>query len=150
MSEQIGSAADLQRHKAQVETFYNELWNKWNYRLIGEVLAPDIVFYGSLGEQKKGHEGFIQYAEYVRKAFPDFHNTVEELIAEGDKVAACLTYSGTHRGEIFGIDPTLRPIQYIGTAIFVFRDNLITHAWVLGDRLELLQQLTDESPYRGG
>jgi predicted ester cyclase len=150
MPRESASADGLRRHKAQVEKFYNELWNGWNYRIIGELLTPDIVFHGSLGVRKTGHEGFIEYAEMVRAAFPDFHNTIEELIAEGDKVAACLTWRGTHEGEIFGIEATMRPIQYIGAAIFVFREGLISHAWVLGDRLELLQQLTDRDPYRSG
>jgi len=150
MEQEPATAARLARHKAQVETFYDSLWNRWNYRIVGELLTEDVVFYGSLGVEKTGHAGFIEYAEMVRAAFPDFHNTIEEMIAEGDRLAACLTWRGTHQGEIFGIAPTMRAIQYIGTAIFVFRDGLISHAWVLGDRLELLQQLTDRDPYRGG
>jgi len=136
-------------HKETVRRFYDELWNRWNYGVIGEILAPDIAFHGSLGVSKTGHAGFIEYAELVRAAFPDFTNTVEELIAEGDKVAACLTYRGTHLGEIFDIEATGRSIRYIGTAIFVFRDGLIGNAWVLGDRLELLQQLSDRLPDDG-
>ena len=85
----------------------------------------------------------------VRAAFPDFTNTIEELIAEGDKVAACMTYRGTHMGEIFDIEGTGRSIRYIGTAIFVFRDGLVSNAWVLGDRLELLRQLNDRLPDDG-
>ena len=132
-----------------VRRFYEELWNKWNYGIIGEILTPDVEFHGSLGVQKSGHQGFIDYAEMIRAAFPDFTNSIEELIAEGDKVAACLTYRGTHMGEIFDIEGTGRSIRYIGTAIFVFRDALISNAWVLGDRLELLQQLNDRLPDDG-
>jgi len=47
--------------------------------------------------------------ETVRRAFPDFHNRVEELVAEGDKVVARLTYTGTHRGELFGIRRRVGP-----------------------------------------
>ena len=139
----------IEDHKKIVRRFYEELWNKWNYAIIGEILTPDIDFHGSLGVQKIGHKGFIDHAEMVRAAFPDFTNSVEELIAEGDKVAACLTYRGTHLGEIFAIEGTGRSIRYIGTAIFVFRDGLISNAWVLGDRLELLQQLSDRLPDDG-
>ena len=139
----------IEDHKKMVRRFYEELWNKWNYGIIGEILTPDVGFHGSLGLQKNGHQGFIDYAQMVRAAFPDFTNSVEELIAEGDKVAACLTYRGTHRGEIFDIEPTGRSIRYIGTAIFVLRDGLIGNAWVLGDRLELLQQLSDRLPDDG-
>ena len=139
----------IKDHKKMVRRFYEELWNNWNYGIIGEFLTPDVGFHSSLGLQKNGHQGFIDYAQMVRAAFPDFTNSVEELIAEGDKVAACLTYRGTHRGEIFDIEPTGRSIRYIGTAIFVFRDGLISNAWVLGDRLELLQQLSDRLPDDG-
>lgn len=149
MAREDDTADRLQRHKALVGRFYDELWNRWDFPVIGEILAPDVQFHGSLGMSRTGHAGFLDYAEMVRAAFPDFHNTVEELIAEGDKVAACLTWRGTHQGEIFGIAPTGRPIRYIGTAIFVFRDGLISHAWVLGDRLDLLQQLSDRDPMGG-
>jgi steroid delta-isomerase-like uncharacterized protein len=128
-------------NKALVRRFYDELWNRWDYAAIGEILAPDAVFRGSLGAQTSGHEGFIAYAEFVRAAFPDFHNRVEELIAEGDKVAACLTYTGTHKGEIFNVPPTGRRIGYTGVGIFLFRDGLISHAFVLGDRFQLMLQL---------
>ena len=139
----------IEDHKKMVRRFYEELWNNWNYGIIGEFLTPDVGFHSSLGLQKNGHQGFIDYAQMLRAAFPDFTNSVEELIAEGDKVAACLTYRGTHRGELFDIEPTGRSIRYIGTAIFVFRDGLISNAWVLGDRLELLQQLSDRLPDDG-
>ena len=139
----------IEDHKKMVRRFYEELWNNWNYGIIGEFLTPDVGFHSSLGLQKNGHQGFIDYAQMLRAAFPDFTNSVEELIAEGDKVVACLTYRGTHRGELFDIEPTGRSIRYIGTAIFVFRDGLISNAWVLTDRLELLQQLSDRLPDDG-
>ena len=139
----------IEDHKKTVQRFYDDLWNSWNYALVGEVLTPDVAFHGSLGVQKNGHQGFVEYAEIVRAAFPDFTNSIEDLIAEGNKVAACLTYRGTHRGEIFGIEGTGRSIRYIGTAIFVFRDGLISNAWVLGDRLELIHQLRDRLPDDG-
>lgn len=136
----------LSENKVLVARFYDELWNAWEFGAIGEILRPDIVFHGSLGMDRTGHEGFLDYAGLVRAAFPDFHNKVEEMIAEDDKVAACLTYSGTHQGEIFGIPPTGRTVSYAGVAIFVLRDGLIGHVWVLGDRLELLRQLTGQEP----
>jgi steroid delta-isomerase-like uncharacterized protein len=136
----------LDRHKALIHRYYEELWNSWNFDAIGEILTDDFAFHGSLGVDKSGHDGFIEYAKLVQDAFPDFHNAVEDLIGEGDKVAACLTYTGTHRGEIFEIPATGRAIRYVGVGIFVFRGDLISHLWVLGDRLALLQQLNDRDP----
>ena len=134
---------DTKDSKALVRRFYEELWNRRDYSAIGEILTPDIAFHGSLNIDATGHDGFIDYAETVRGAFPDFHNKLEETIAEGDKLAACLTYTGTHRGEIFGIEATGRPIRYAGVGIFLFRDGLIGQVWVLGDRLALMRQLSE-------
>jgi len=86
-----------------VRRYYHELWNTWNVELAGEIIAPDIRFRGSPGLEVRGVEGFRGYMETVRAAFPDFHNTIEELVSEGDKVSARLTYRGTHCGELFGI-----------------------------------------------
>lgn len=137
---------DTENNRKLVRRFYEELWNRWDYDIIGEILTPDIVFHGSLNIDATGHDGFIDYAETVRGAFPDFHNKLEETIAEGDKLAACLTYTGTHRGEIFGIEATGQPIRYAGVGIFLFRDGLIGQVWVLGDRLALMRQLSEADP----
>jgi predicted ester cyclase len=67
--------------------------------------------------------------DFVQRAFPDFTNEIEELISEGDKAFARLTYRGTHRGEIFGVAPTGRRIQYAGAAVFSFRGDKIAEVW---------------------
>jgi steroid delta-isomerase-like uncharacterized protein len=134
---------NLDNRKILIRRFYEELWNQWDYSIIGELLTNDIVFHGSLDIDKTGHDGFIDYAETVRSAFPDFHSRLEEMIAEGDKLAACLTYTGTHRGTIFNIEATGRKILYAGVGIFVFRGTRISHIWILGDRLALLRQLSE-------
>ena len=77
----------------------------------------------------------------VRAAFPDFHNTIEDLIAEGNRVAARLSYRGTHRGELFRIAPTGRRVTYSGIALFRIAGGKIIDVWVIGDTLGLLRQL---------
>ena len=106
-----------------------------------EIISPEIAFRGSLAVMVNGLDGFKSYVTLVRSAFPDFHNTMEEMIAEGDRVAARLTYRGTHRGELFGIAPTGRKVSYAGAAIFRIRSGKIVHGWVLGDTTGLRGQL---------
>ena len=65
-----------------------------------------MAFRGSLGQSVQGRDGFKEYMRAVRRAFPDFHNHVEELVAEGDRVVARLTDTGTHTGTLFDIAPT--------------------------------------------
>ena len=131
----------LEDHKALVSEFYERLWNRWDTAAVSEVLSPNIRFRGSLGIEKRGHEGFIEYVEFIQAAFPDFHNTVEEIIAEGDRVAVRLTYRGTHQGEIFGVPPTNRRIEYAGVALFTFEQKKISEVWVLGDMLAVMRQI---------
>lgn len=128
-------------NKALVRQFYDEVWNKWNFDILGEILTEDVRFHGSLGITASGHKGFISYAETMRAAFPDFRSTIEDMIAETTKLVACMTFRGTHEGPIVGFPATGREIEFAGMALFLFRDGLISHVWVLGDRLDLFQQL---------
>src|SRR5713226_6225768 len=116
-----------------VGRYYDELWNKWNLDLGEELLAPEIRFRGSLAVEVKGIEGFKEYMKTVRRAFPDFFNTIEEILTDGDRVVARLTYRGTHLGELFGIAPTGIRVTYAGVALFRIQGGKISDGWVLGD-----------------
>lgn len=131
----------IEENKAIVRRYYERLWNAWDLALVEELIASDITFRGSLAVTVSGREGFNRYVALVRAAFPDFHNAVEDLIAEGDKVVARLTYRGTHQGELFGIAPTGRPVAYAGVAIFRIVAGRIAEGWVMGDTLGLMRQL---------
>ena len=124
--------------------YYSEIWNAWSEPALEELLSPDIVFRGSIGTTVEGIAGFKQYRERIRSAFPDFHNHIEELVAEGVKVAAQLIYSGTHRGELFGIPGTGRKIAYQGLALFRFQEGKIVTGFVLGDTETLKRQLAQK------
>ncbi len=127
--------------KDLVRRYYEALWNRWDFDLADELIAESIVFRGSLGIGVQGREGFKEYMRVVRAAFPDFHNCIEELIAENDRVAARLTYTGTHRGQVLGVAPTGRQVSYAGVALFRVVDNRIAEGWVLGEIHGLVQQL---------
>lgn len=137
-SDPAGSPAS---NRELVRTFYERIWNRWNTAAVPEFLSSEIRFRGSLGLEKRGHAGFIEYVQLIRGAFPDFHNTIEELVAEGNRVAARLTYRGTHRGPIFGVAPTNRRIEYAGAAMFTCAGGKIARAWVLGDMHALMRQI---------
>ncbi len=131
----------LPDYKSLVRRYYSELWNAWSLAALEELISPDIVFRGSIGSTVNGIQEFKQYVIKIRAAFPDFHNHVEELIGEGEKVVARLTYTGTHRGELFGFPGTGRGITYQGIAIFQFREGKIISGYVLGDTESLKRQI---------
>jgi steroid delta-isomerase-like uncharacterized protein len=127
--------------KDLVRNYYEALWNRWDFALADVLIAESIVFRGSLGIRVQGREAFKEYMRTVRAAFPDFHNRIEELIAENDRVAARLTYTGMHQGEVLGIAPTGRQVSYAGVALFRVVENHIAEGWVLGDVHGLVKQL---------
>ncbi len=127
--------------KALVRRYYSEVWNKWSLPALEELISPDITFRGSIGTAVNGIDQFRQYVSKIRAAFPDFHNHIEELIAEGEKVAARLTYTGTHGGELLGFPATGNKIAYSGLAIFKFAESKIVRGYVLGDTETLKRQL---------
>jgi hypothetical protein len=73
--------------------------------------------------------------------FPDLHPTVEDLIAEGDKVVARPTIRGAHQGEYLGLPPTGKQVAFAAIAIFRVADGKIAESWILRDELSILQQL---------
>jgi steroid delta-isomerase-like uncharacterized protein len=142
----VGANQPAKHNRAVVRRFYDELWNAWALEVADEILAPDVLFRGSLGTAVVGIDAFKAYVEGVRAAFPDWHNEVEELIAEAEKVVARLTWSGTHRGELFGISPEGRRVTYVGAAIFQLDAGRIERAWVVGDTQELWRALGAAPP----
>ena len=124
-----------------IEQWYNEMWNKWKVDIFPEILHSEITFRGSLGHEKKGHEGLKKYMDFIKSAFPDFHNKIEQIITEGNYSFAKLKYTGTHKGKVFGIEPTNRKIIYYGTAVFTIENEKIKNVWVLGDIFGLIKQL---------
>ena len=91
----------LEENKAIVRRFV-KAYNERNLDLFDELLAPNYFDQTS----KVGPEGLKQLMNMAFKAFPDFHETIEDIIAEGDKVWARITFTGTHNGEWMGIPPT--------------------------------------------
>jgi steroid delta-isomerase-like uncharacterized protein len=85
--------------------------------------------------------GHRQYSEVMVTAFPDLERTIEDLVAEGDKVVARWTAKGTHTGDFQGIPPTGRVATSSGITIFRIADGRIVEEWSESDMLGLLQQV---------
>jgi steroid delta-isomerase-like uncharacterized protein len=113
--------------------FYIEVWNNSNEKVAREILAADFRFRGSLGPEKRGQDGFIEYMWSVNQALGNYVCMIEELVASQDRTAARMIFKGTHRAEFFGVGATNREIQWAGAAFFQINGGLIVELWVLGD-----------------
>ena len=126
--------------KDQVRKFYNVIWDEYDKNEIPSVLHEDLTFRGSLGLEKRGHEGFIEYLDFVHKALGGYASIIEDLIEEDNKVVAKMTFTGVHQNDFMGYPPTDNRVSWKGCALFTFKGDLIADVWVLGD----LKGLEDE------
>ena len=109
--------------------------------IIDEVYAPDVVWHEP-DQDIQGTEQAKQFIAMYKTAFPDLNATVEDVIAEGDKVVTRVTLRGTHQGEIeeFG-PPTGRQIESKGITISRIEGGKIIEDWDSYDNLSVMQQL---------
>jgi predicted ester cyclase len=120
----------LEENKALVRREQAELWNHTgNLDAAAELFAP-----GRLEDAK-------QEAANVRSGFPDLESTIEDLIAERDKVVAHWRAQGTHRGEYMGISATGNRVDFRGISIYRIEGGKIAESWSISDLLGMMQQL---------
>lgn len=128
-------------NKALVLRFVEEFWNQGNVAAADELVTADatIVLPG-IGEVDKAR--FKAFATTLRGAFPDWHSTAEELIAEDDRVAERWTGRGTQQGEFQGIAPTGRQVAVPGFVFYRVTSGKIAEFRGLFDGLSMLHQLS--------
>src|SRR5262249_25355287 len=91
-----------------VERFYGEVWNKADERLAHEILDPDFRFRASLGPERTGPAGFVDYMRSIHASLADYECIIEDLIESQSRVAARMRFRGVHRGTFFGVPATGR------------------------------------------
>ena len=131
-----------EENKALVRRFLEEAFNKGNLGVVDEICASDYVLHDPASpEEIRGPEGIKGFVQMYRSAFPDSHITLEDLIAEGDKVVSRWTARGTHQGELFGIPPSGNQVEVSGITISRFEGGKFVEDWSNSDTLGLMQQI---------
>lgn len=120
---------------------YLDLMNAGAVERLKEVIAVSYVDHSAAPESQAGLEGEKQFLAMVRNAFPDAHWTIEDILAEDDRVAVRVTFRGTQRGEFLGMAPTQRQVAMLATAFIRLSNGRIVESWINRDRLSLMQQL---------
>jgi steroid delta-isomerase-like uncharacterized protein len=119
-----------------------EVFNRGNTGHADLFLAPNFVEHEELPPGlPSDREGAKQLFAMLRGAFPDFKATLEDMVAEGDKVVMRMTWSGTHKGEFMGIPPTGRYMSIGVIDIIRFAEGKAVEHWGQTDTMGLMQQL---------
>ena len=139
----------MSREQDQVIKFYEVIWNGYDRAAIPDVLLESCSFRGSLGIETQGHAGFADYLDSVHAALGEYRCTIREVVSEQSKVFARMQFSGIHRGQLLGFEPTGRPLTWDGAALFRFQQGKISDVWVLGDLKSLESQLLENAKEAG-
>jgi predicted ester cyclase len=131
-----------ERNKELIRRRIDEAWHQGRLEAIGADATPAYVIHDP--SIPGGQADAVTYREHIRTSrtgFPDVRITVEDQIAEGDRVATRLSATGTHLGEIWGLKPTGKTVTVVGILIDRFEGGLVAESWIVPDNLSMLQQL---------
>lgn len=142
-------ASDLERNKALIRAHYESTTNNYDPAQIERQVAED--FHDHTLGVKLGPAGVKRHIEAILRAFPDLHVSIDDMVAEGDRVAVRATWQGTHLGEFQTLQPTERHVSFSGMVLWRIVDDKIADRWAYIDTGTLFRQLTQgEEAYTGG
>jgi steroid delta-isomerase-like uncharacterized protein len=129
-----------EQNKALVRSIIDAI-NRGNFAVIDELCAPAYVHHDPGNPQVRSREDYRQWFTRFGIAFPDLQFTIEDLIAEGDKVVCRYTFRGTHKGQWRGMPATGKQVVGTGVTINHIVESKVVEDWHNADALGLLQQL---------
>jgi steroid delta-isomerase-like uncharacterized protein len=127
--------------KTVARRLIEELFNTGNLELADQVLADDYVDHSPSHPDLPGPENVKRAVREWRAAFSDTLNVIDDMVAEGDRVAVRWTTHATHRGEFMGIPATGNPIAVTSFGIFRLSGGKVVESWDTFNVVEMMQQL---------
>lgn len=130
---------------AESKSLVTRYWDAINQRdsqTLNDLLHPDFVVHmPGLPGPVQGRDAWLAMGDALFAAFPDLHTTHEKIIAEGDYVAARVTWRGTHQQDMMGIPATGKTISVNGMRIARVAGDQVVEEWAMDDMLGMMQQL---------
>ncbi|MBI5869957.1 MAG: ester cyclase [Actinobacteria bacterium] len=141
-------------NKDTARRYLEEVYGNGNLELVDELLDSGIQDHEDFGDQKPaGRTGIKELVKVFRTAFPDIRVSIEDMVAEGEKVFMRCRWEGTHQNEFAGIEATGKHIYFDSMDEIRFNDGVIQEHWGVTDTMGLLAQLGGIEPhveYPGG
>jgi steroid delta-isomerase-like uncharacterized protein len=134
-------ALSLEHNKMIVRRQFEELINKKNLAVVDSDMAEDFVDHEAPAVQPAGLDGVKQWIKRVYEGVPDLHVTIEDIVAEGDKVVVRNTWRGTHTGAFMGMAPTGKTFELKGMVMWRLEEGKLKERWATLDHWGLRQQL---------
>ena len=134
-------ASEIERNKAVIRRFVKHVQNKKDFTVYDELTDPEFVNLSAPPGVPAGSEGGRIWLSAFAEAYPDCEFTIDDMIAEGDRVVTKKTFSGTHTGDFGGIPATGKRVTLQYVDIMRVREGRIVEHWLSMDQLSWLQQL---------
>ena len=133
--------SEAERNKTVVRRFIEEVQNEKNWDTFDELHTDDFINLSAPPGVPSDREGGKMFLGAFLNAFPDCHVTIDDMIAEGDRVVTKKTFTGTHTAELNGIPPTGKRVSIQYVDILRLRDGKIIEHWLSMDQMNFMQQL---------
>lgn len=131
----------IEQNKALVRRSVDEGWNQPDFGNVDDCYAADFVHHDPYRANLEGFPAYKALYGEVVAGMPDAHLTIEDLIAEGDRVVKRYTIRGTHRGALLGVPPSGRQVSFSAISVYRIAGGKIAEGWLAFNLLGLLQQL---------
>ncbi|BAZ49786.1 hypothetical protein NIES4103_23980 [Nostoc sp. NIES-4103] len=128
-------------HNTKLAVAFHAPFNTGDVDALDEILHPNWVNHPQNPHERPGPEGYKQTITWLRSVFPDLEFTVEDMIAQGDKVIGRLLATGTHQAEFLGVKPTGKRITFRAIDIHRFENGRIMETWHVEDIYGMLAQI---------
>jgi predicted ester cyclase len=126
---------------AIVRNMEEDLFNRRDIAAIDRYVSPAYALRTAEQGAPSGREAVRAYIAAYLDGFPDLHISIDQLLAVGDKVVGVFTFTGTHKGHLFGIAPSGRTISVRQIAIYRVKSGQVVDEWEISDQLGLMQQI---------
>jgi steroid delta-isomerase-like uncharacterized protein len=134
----------LGANRALVRRFIEDFWAGGDLSRVEEFLAPDYIEHNLLPGQEPGLEGYKRRFLALRAAFPDVRITIDDMLAEGDRVLARVTIEGTHLGPFLGQPASGRVVRMAAINVYRVADDHIVERWGVQDLHGLMRQISGD------
>lgn len=142
VSPRLARAGEADKNKATYTQMVEEVFNKGNLAFFDQVTSPTFVEHEQMPPGiSQDRDGCKKFFQAIRTGFPDIHVTIDHMVAEGDLVAAHLTWNGTHKGEFMGVPATGHQVTFDAMDFVRCKDGKAIEHWGVTDVETLMQQL---------
>ena len=134
--------AHAEEHRVLFSRWFEELWNKKNYAITRELVAPEFTAHGAGGQDiKQGPDGVAGMVKVWHQAFPDGRMTMDDIVTEGEMSAIRMTFRGTHTGEFYGVPASHKKVEVTSIGIDRVVGGKICEGWGELNMLGMMQQM---------